>query len=76
MCWISQFQENDTEERTEKPRPTRKRRRDPVVDPSSLEPRATRLRKRPTAPVVDDTPKVEKVEAFTFLVDTPTSSII
>ncbi|KAM0836366.1 hypothetical protein ACQ4PT_062362 [Festuca glaucescens] len=34
---------------------------DPVADPSSLEPRTTRLRQRRTAPVVVDTPnKMEK----------------
>ncbi|XP_047078912.1 lysine-specific demethylase JMJ25-like [Lolium rigidum] len=54
-------EENGAEERTQKPRHTRKRRRDPVDDPSSLESRTTRLRPRRTAPVVADTPnKVEK----------------
>ncbi|KAM0886963.1 hypothetical protein ACQ4PT_029362 [Festuca glaucescens] len=67
--------ENGTEERTDTPRPTRKRRRDPAPDPSSLEPRTRQRRKRSTAPVVDFTPKVDNLEAFTFLVDTPISSV-
>ncbi|KAM0886964.1 hypothetical protein ACQ4PT_029362 [Festuca glaucescens] len=68
-------EENGTEERTDTPRPTRKRRRDPAPDPSSLEPRTRQRRKRSTAPVVDFTPKVDNLEAFTFLVDTPISSV-
>uniref|UniRef100_A0ACD6A3G1 Uncharacterized protein n=1 Tax=Avena sativa TaxID=4498 RepID=A0ACD6A3G1_AVESA len=52
--------ENSTEVRTEKSRPTRKRRADPVADPSSLQPRTPRLRKRPKYLAVDDAPKVEK----------------
>jgi hypothetical protein len=65
-CWISQFQENGTQGTTEKSRPTRKRRRDPVADVSSLEPRTMRARKRRNAPMQKDETKKEKVEALTF----------
>jgi hypothetical protein len=82
VCWISQFQENGTEEANEKQRPRGKRSRDPVADPS-LDPRTTRLRQRRTAPVVADAPnkvekvkKVKKVEVFTFLFDSPIISVI
>ncbi|KAM0836375.1 hypothetical protein ACQ4PT_062363 [Festuca glaucescens] len=57
---MASAQENDTEETNEKQRPTRKRRGDPVADPSSLEPRTTWLRQRQTAPVVADTPKKDR----------------
>jgi hypothetical protein len=71
-CWISQFQENGTQGTTEKSRPTRKRRRDPVADPSSLEPRAMRLRKRTIVLVVHL--RCKRCNFFTFLVYTPISS--
>jgi hypothetical protein len=50
--------------------------RDPAADPSCLESQTRQLRKRPTAPVVDDTPMVGKVESFTYLVDPPISSVV
>ncbi|XP_051180603.1 lysine-specific demethylase JMJ27 isoform X3 [Lolium perenne] len=53
-------EENGTQGTTEKSRPTRKRRRDPVADVSSLEPRTMRARKRRNAPMQKDETKKEK----------------
>ncbi|KAM0872622.1 hypothetical protein ACQ4PT_038604 [Festuca glaucescens] len=53
-------EENGTEGTTEKSRPTRKRRRDPVADLSSLQPWNMRARKRQNAPMQKDKPKKKK----------------
>jgi len=43
----------------------RKRRRDPVADPSSLGPRTLRLRKKQAVPMVEK----PKVDIFIFLIE-------
>uniref|UniRef100_A0A453MSE1 Uncharacterized protein n=1 Tax=Aegilops tauschii subsp. strangulata TaxID=200361 RepID=A0A453MSE1_AEGTS len=52
-------EEKDAQGGTQNLRPARKRKWDPVADPSSLEPRPARVRKTLNPPVVDDSPKVK-----------------
>jgi len=58
-------EENDTEGIAEVSKTVRKRRRDPVADPSSLGPRTLRLRKKQAVPMVEK----PKVDIFIFLIE-------
>lgn len=55
-------EENGAEGITEASRTTRKRRKDPVADPSSLQPRTMRLRERRNVPVVQVPKKKKKMD--------------